>query len=506
MIPFSSQDLSRVFDARTLTKGRTLILLANVAVTVEDPAIAVTVEHLDQTHRATIQPALLNERVVFFNECSCGQRSCAHLAAGSLAALERFPALRRAGQQDFLGALIAADAPGAAERQVLVFELSTAEPPQACTVSTLLQGARTGRMASTTPAALLEDASQPDSVHQMARQLGGGDVGRVPVPPDAVDSVLGLLARLGKARWHASGKVLKLGADRSFQANVPPDLPPRSAVVLGSNGPWYVDAATGEIGRVRLRRAPVAARPAVAKPTPPPAPPPRAAARIARPDPIVAAKRAAGGKPVPKSRTPERVRTPLRRSEPVSAEPVILEAPVTPVLRLRRVEAPDETGRVLATDAMTVEFDYEGTVLAADDERQFVKVTRPGDVAGHQSFVRRDTAAEAAVAELLRTDGFNQMRVAETGFAKGRIVHMFRGRDASERWQAFMNQRMPTLVALGWRNLIEKEFGPRTVQSVGEYDVRVTDLPSGTDGAAEGEFSLDFGIEIDGAGSRCCPS
>ncbi|MGI4951907.1 MAG: SNF2-related protein [Janthinobacterium lividum] len=508
MIPFSSEDLGRVFDARTLTKGRTLILLANVQVALQEPAIAVTVEHLDQVHTASIQPSLLKERVVFFNECSCGQRSCAHLAAGSLAALERFPALRRAGQQDFLGKLIA-DAPDAAERQVLVFELSTAEPPNACTVTTLLQGARTGRVASTTPAEILADRLQPETVKLMAKLLGSGDVGRVPVKPDAVTSVLGLLARTGKARWHATGKVLTLGADRAFQANVPPDLPPKSAVILGDAGPWYVNAATGETGRVRLRRAPIApaaARAAAAVPPPSRIPTARVGSpTLQRAEP--APRRAAGkavakpvAKPAAKSRAAEKIRTPLRRSEPVMAEPVILESPVTPVLRLRRVEMPDETGRMINTDALTVEFDYEGTLLAADDERQFIKVTRPGDVAGHQSFVRRDQTAETAVSELLRGDGFNQMRVAEAGFSKGRIVHVFRGRDGSERWQAFMNQRMPTLIAMGWRNLIEKEFGPRVVQSVGEYDVRITDVVpmDGQPGSDAGDFALDFGIEIDG--------
>ncbi len=500
MIPFSSEDLGRVFDARTLTKGRTLILLANVTVELQDPAIAVTVEHLDQVHTATIQPGLLKDRVVFFNECSCGQRSCAHLAAGSLAALERIPSVRRAGQQDFLGALIAPVDGAAAERQVLVFELSPAEPPNACTVSTLLQGARTGRVATTTPAEILADRTQPESVKIMAKLLGSGDVGRVPVAAGAVTSVLGLLARLGKARWHATGKVLTLGADRAFQANVAPDLPPKSAIILGDAGPWYVNAATGEVGKVRVRQAAVA--PAAAKPAPvrmPPVAAKPASPTLKRAATATLAKKGAA-KPVARSRAAEKVRTPLRKSEPAIAEPVILETPLTPVVRLRRVEAPDETGRMLATDAMTVEFDYEGTILAADDERQFVKVTRPGDVAGHQSFVRRDAAGEAAVNELLRSDGFNQMRVAEAGFSKGRIVHVFRGRDASERWQAFMNQRMPMLVALGWRNLIEKEFGPKIVQSVGEYDVRVTDVvrTDGQPGSDAGDFALDFGIEIDG--------
>jgi SNF2 family DNA or RNA helicase len=72
------------------------------------------------------------------------------------------------------------------------------------------------------------------------------------------------------------------------------------------------------------------------------------------------------------------------------------------------------------------------------------------------------------------------------------MVFVFRGRDAAERWQSFVSERIPALQALGWRNLIDRDFGPRVVQLVGDYDVRVAD-------AGTGSFALDFGIEIDGA-------
>jgi superfamily II DNA or RNA helicase len=484
-----------VFDARTLTKGRTLILLADVTVTLQDPAIAVRVEHMDQ--------------VVFFNECSCGQLSCAHLAAGSLAALDRFPSLRRAGQQDFLDRLTSAPADGS-ERQVLTFELSTAEPPNACTVSVLLLGARSGRQTLSSPAQILADGTAAESLKSMARLLGGGTEGRVAVPPGSVNSVLGLLARLGKGRWHATGKVLSLGADRAFVANKPPDLPPKSAVILGDAGPWYVDAATGAIGKVKLRAAPPNEKPA---PKPATAPAKAAAPVVTAGQRGYAFGKAAApalgsrlaARPVGKTAGKSAGRTaftapsrPVRRAEPVvvrASEPVILEAPLTPVLQMIRVECPDDNGRLIWTDALTIAFDYEGTMVPADDERQFVQVKRPGDVAGHQSFVRRDKPAELAAMELLRPDGFNQMRIADKSNAKGRIVQLFRGRDAPERWQGFLNDRVPALMALGWRSLVEKGFGPRIVKSVGEYDVRVADA---REGAEPGTFSLDFGIEIDG--------
>ena len=98
LTPFSSEDLGRAFDARTLTKGRTLILLGTVDVTLQDPVIAVAVEHLGLRHTAVIAPSLLRNRVAFTNRCSCGQSACAHLAAGALAALDRFPALRKPTQ------------------------------------------------------------------------------------------------------------------------------------------------------------------------------------------------------------------------------------------------------------------------------------------------------------------------------------------------------------------------------------------------------------------------
>ena len=477
LTPFSSEDLGRVFDARALTKGRTLVLIGTVETTVQDSSINVVVEHLGLRHTASITPSSLGRRVVFLNKCSCGQSACAHLAAGSLAALDRYPALRKAVQKTFLDTLAT---PSAEERQRLVFELSPGEPPHACFVSTFLIGERTGRLEATTPRRILADRASNETTRIMAKLLGGGDAGRTPIAASAVASVLGLLARLGKARWHATGKALMLGEERAFQANMPPNLPPKSAIILSEAGPWYVDGATGAVGRVRLRQAPtpqiqpvaVAQRPFPQSPT------------FRRPVPSRPGKSSFSAQSRPSA----------RRLEPVvvtAAEPVILERPLTPVLRLRRVECPDDSGRMQRVDALTIDFDYDGMLTPADDERQFVRVNRPGDSPDSPSFVRRDRAAEAAALDALRQDGFSQMRIAEGLTAKGRTVFVYRGRDAAERWQSFVTERVPALQALGWRNLIERDFGPRLVQSVGDYDVRVTD-------AETGRFSLDFGIEIDG--------
>ena len=483
---FSSEDLGRVFDSRVLTKGRTLILLGTVQVTLQDPSVAVVVEHLDQRHVASFTPAALDRhRVVLLSECSCGQLACVHVAAGALAALDRFPALRKATQQSFLDTLAA---PAAAERQRLAFELSPGTPPHACCVATLLAGERTGRTEPTSPARILRDLASGGDNRTLARLLGGGTDSRAPVLPQTVTPVLGLLARLGTARWHATGQILARGVDRSCAANMTPDLPPRSGIIVSDTGPWYVDGATGAVGRIRVPLPVAAPVPAAVQAAPPPPAPPRFG--MPRPGTFGRVPSRPGGRftqPPPAAR---------RGVAPRVTEPVILDSPPAPVLRPCRIECPDDNGRLVPMDALTVGFDYEGVLVPSDDERQFVRVQRPGDSAAHQSFVRRDSAAEAAALDLLRQDGFNQMRIADAANAKGRIVYVFRGRDAAERWQLFTGERVPVLQALGWRNQIDKDFGPRHVEAVGAYDVRISDAAPGS--AAPGSFELDFGIEVDG--------
>jgi superfamily II DNA or RNA helicase len=449
LTPFSSEDLGRVFDARVLTKGRTLLLLGTVETTLTDQWIGVAVEHLGQRHNAVITPTLLGRRVVFVNKCSCGQSGCVHLAAGSLAALDRYPALRKPVQNSFLDTLAL---PPADEPQRLMFELAPGTPPHACFVSAFLVGERTGRLEAISPSRVIADRRSAGSARIMAKLLGGGEEARIPVAPRAVPAVLALLARLGSARWQPTAKALTVGGERAFQADVPPRLPPKSAVILSDIGPWYVDSANGEVGRVRV---------------------------------------------VPKRADPPRFpasRPSARRTASVAvaaAEPVILRRPLTPVLRLRQIDYPDNFGRLQRIDALTVDFDYDGVLVPSDDARQFVRVHRPGDPPGQPSFVRRDRDAEAAALNTLREDGFTQMRIAEGAAAKGRVVFVHRGRDAAERWQDFAIERVPALIAAGWRNEIEGDFGPRPVLSVGDCDVRVSDAESG-------RFSLDFGIEIDG--------
>ena len=479
LIPFSTEDLNRVFDSRALTRGRSLVLLGSVEVTLDDATIGVTVEHIGQTHTATIQPTSLGHRLVFINKCTCGQAGCAHMAAGALAALDRFPKLRKAAPKTALDRLSApARAPAqVAERQRLVFDLAPGIPPHACFVTAIMIGERSNREDPTTPKRILADRAHSETSRIMARMLGGGETSRCPVAPAAVANVLNLLGRLGRARWQPTKTVLIPGEDRVFPGedrvfpgdervspgDAPPTLPVHSAIIIGDTGPWYVDAASGKIGRARIRQT------GSTKPSAPP--PARKAASI---------KAASSERP--------------QRSEPVrikAAEPAIVELPPVPVLRLRRIDCPDESGKIQRTDALTVDFDYAGILIATEDDRQFVKV-KSTSFGRDFDFIRRDRPAEAAALAHLASDGFTQMRLAEGTSARGRVAFVHRGRDAGERWQGFLSIRVPALLLMGWRNQIDAEFGPRLVQRVGDYDVKVND-------SEPGSFSLDFGIEIDGS-------
>ncbi len=446
--PFSSQDLSRIFEARTLTRGRSLVLIGAVEVRLDGDTIAAVVEDRAGRNVVRITPSPFGRRVVFDHHCSCGTPGCPHLAAAAFAALDRFPALRRVEQQSFLDTLVSAPEQ---ERQRTSFELAPGEGSDACVVATLLVGERSGTIVPTTPhrIAVNEQAAQP--ARDLARLLGGGNTTRTAVPAGRVAEVLQALVQSGHARWHAGGRRLVAGEPRTFPVASVAALSPRSGVIVGTTGPWYVDAATGAVGALRIR------------------------------PPVVAPRQPARSSPA----TPPVGR---RRVEPATAgELMIVERPLTPVLRLTRFPCPGEDGRMQEIDALLLDFDYEGATVPTDDDRQFVRAEAPeGPV-----FVRRDRAQEAAVLAALLQDGFMQMRMPQRQAAKGRTVFVFRGRDAAECWQLFVAERLPALLAGGWRSLIDPGFGPRLVESVGNCDARIADAP-------HGGFALDLGIEVDG--------
>ncbi len=435
---FSSDDLGRMFDARTLTRGRSLLLIGAVEVGLDGDAVVGTVDDRGEQQTATLEPRDEGQQVAFSARCTCQAPACAHLAATALAALERYPALRRAAPSSLLDRL------AAPEKRRVVFDLSPGHGAHVAVVATLLIGEATQKVEAATPRQLMADPSVGAAVRALARLLGGGHSTRTGIEAGLLPDVLQHLVSSGQGRWAATGKRLVGGETRSFDAHLRPKLPPKSAVLQSEFGPWYVDGATGAVGRVRLRRK---------------------AATVA----------------------PIRPRAAERAVAPRMGEPAVVEAEITPVVRLRRLHCPDAFGRPQLLDALTLDFEYGGVLTEGDDERQFVRVSTPAG----PSFVRRDLGAEMAAFDLLGQDGFTQMRVPEGRSAKGRRALVFVGPDAAERWHRFTAVRLPALQALGWRNMIDGNFGPRLVEAVGTYDVQVAD-------AGPGRFSLDFGIEIDG--------
>ncbi len=453
-VPFSAEDLGRIFEAKTLTRGRSLVLIGAVEVSLDGDTITGVVEDKGVRRTARVTPAAMGRRVVFENRCTCRLVNCPHLAATAFLALDRFPALRRTADQASLLDRLSADP--APESQRLLVNLHPGEQPDACFVSLSLVGERTSRLEPTTPARLIEEATAGDGPIALAHLLGGGQASRTGVPASSVAPLIAVLLRLDNARWAPTGKRLIHGEERTFDASAPPRMPLHSAIILGDTGPWYVDAASGAVGRVKLRQPR------------PPAPPP------ITPRPRLGRQRGVS----------TLIATPSERA--------IVERPVTPVMRLQRLRAPDDFGRLRQIDALILDFDYAGTLSDGDDERQFVRVQGPAG----PTFVRRNMEAEAAALETLRQDGFIQMRVTDGKSARGRRVFVFRGADAGERWHRFVAERVPALESLGFRSLIDKDFGPRMVERVGEWDLRITDVSISPENP--GSFSMDFGIEIDG--------
>ena len=442
--PFSVDDLRALFEPKTLTRGRSLVLLGAVEVALAGEAVTAAVADGGTRRTATLTPMARGRRVGFGTRCSCRQPACAHLAATGLAALDRFPSLRRVDAMETL------DRPAAAPpARRLVFELAAASPPAACTVRALLVEEVSGRIEGAAPERILADPAASADAKAVANALSGAVT---TVGPDRLGEVVGLLLQSRQARWAANGRALLPGPPRSFDAGSPPPLPARSAVLMGEDGNWYVDAATGATGQARFRAA---AAPA--------------------------AKPARGRKRAP---------IPLPALE---SDRVIVERTATPVLRLRKRHGPDEFGRQTLLDTLALDFDYAGEnggsgIAEADDERQFVPVSGPRG----QEFVRRDPAAETAAATSLAEIGFVQLRVADGSTGKGRRVHVLRGADAAEQWHRFLTDKLPDLQEAGWRCVVEPGFGPRVAKSVGMLDARVSD-------AERGSFSLDLGIEVDGA-------
>ena len=117
----------------------------------------------------------------------------------------------------------------------------------------MLIGERSGVITPTTPRESLPMRQPIAAVRDLAKLLGVARDSRVGVTPGQVADVLQALTRSGHARWHAGGRRLIDGEPRVFGSTSATALPPRSGVIVGDTGPWYVDAATGAVGRIRIQ-------------------------------------------------------------------------------------------------------------------------------------------------------------------------------------------------------------------------------------------------------------
>jgi superfamily II DNA or RNA helicase len=404
-------------------------------------------------HAVTVTPSLRGNRVAITARCGCDRSACAHVAATALAALDRFPNLRRPQQKSFFDALL--DSPQTQQGQ-LVFYLAPGKIPFSCFVSTVIEYEGSSRTAGTTPRKILAERNSDDHALALARMLGGGETTRTGIDAVSTETLLAMLVASGQAKWLPTGKRLVRGEERFCARNAVPSLPRKSAVLRCEAGNWYVDADSGEVGPIRV---------------PASAPSPQ----------------------VPRQREIRR-HDRFRPAAAAASEQVIVEHPLVPILRLTQFPCLDDFGRTQRLDALVLDFDYGGAVTHADDERQFVRLENGAET----SFVRRNPKEEATAIETLRQDGLVQMRVADGASVKGRRAFLFRGQTASDSWRRFVTSRVPELERLGWRIETMDDFGPRFVESIGDWDLKVGDAGMGT-------FSVEFGIEIDGVRQNLLP-
>jgi superfamily II DNA or RNA helicase len=110
-VPFSAEDFDRVFDATVIRRAQSVIALGFVKdVQLQGDTIEGAVEDMDGTrHRTSITPEKKGSRISFAErECTCGERGCRHLAATALAALAKYPALRKPEPKSMIDTIIPA--------------------------------------------------------------------------------------------------------------------------------------------------------------------------------------------------------------------------------------------------------------------------------------------------------------------------------------------------------------------------------------------------------------
>ena len=98
--PYSTEDLEQSFDLPLVRRGRSLNFIGAVRVSLDGDVIHGAVDDKGVQRRVTIEPRLYHRKISFAErECSCGEWKCPHMTAAALAAMQRFPALRKPRQE-----------------------------------------------------------------------------------------------------------------------------------------------------------------------------------------------------------------------------------------------------------------------------------------------------------------------------------------------------------------------------------------------------------------------
>ncbi|MGF7205571.1 superfamily II DNA or RNA helicase [Skermanella aerolata] len=499
-VPFAEEDLSRVFDQKTLQRGRSLVLLGEVRLGPAEDRIRATVSDLGRTHEVTVSPVHRAQRVALDRTCTCARPACAHMAAAALLALDTRPQWRRPVQTSMIDLLktkpgevmkSAAPKPAAAPVQTRAIPKAfwTIEPGQgdvALFVTATLDTGNGVEMPAT-PREIIEKVAgieQAGTDRTVARLLGSGGMIRTAVPKgkaDGVDKMLRCLLATERLRWY-TGAVLSgvvttgepkrtVRAFRDPRTNklLPTGLPEGGALIKGL-GYWCVDPGAGQIFPVELQ--------------------------------IVMAPKSAGAVPIPqkpvittrkamKKAAPRMVAADPPPRMPKSEAAVIIERSPVVTARLSRVTSPGE-GLI---DILRLSFDYgekdRPAEIEPDDQRQFAKIEE-GD--GPPLFARRDKVAEQAAMVRLAQIGFAQLRIEPpkgTLNDRGTRVHRMAGKDVDGAWRSFFTTHVPDLEKEGWKIDIGSDFGTRMIEPTGDVGVVVRD-------AGEGWFDMDIGVEVDG--------
>ena len=518
VVTFSQEDLARAFDAKTLQRGRTLILSSAVVLAEAEGRIEATVTDLGRHLLVTVTPVRGRSRVVFDKSCSCGRNACAHMAAAAMMALDARPEWRQMSLFDIPASPPSnppsSEPPASEPPSAGLFEARPAKatpvaappsppspPPPEPVLSvrwTLEPGKEDAAMfISATIAVEGEEGAAPapasprdvlaraprsldgDVDRAVARLLGGGGVVRTPVAKsrgDVVDRVLRRLLGSGRLRWRG-GAVLSEGPSRTIRAfrdpatrKLRPTGLPEGGTLIKGQGYWCVDPKAGTVSPIELQVVEV--------------PKPKGAAPASAPTPAA----------------PERPTIPmpsaLSASMPAGvrmgsdAAATIVERDPRIVARLGRVVSPD--GGLV--DVLRLAFDYgedgSPSEIEPDDQRQFARVEEPSGAV----FVRRDKALEQGALERLAAFGFAQGRIEPPRGqlnARGTRVHWLTGKDAEERWAAFLATEVAALRKDGWIVEVGADFGTKVVEAGDEVAVAIRD-------AGDGWFDLDVGVEIDG--------